>query len=180
MRLFLSLIALVLLFACSSIPMSSLLKLATMDESDLLRVNPSEIRVRVSLIEPYRLAADKVELVLSFEYADNSHQEYKYALQLLDSQHTESVVSWFTQQQAKNIYRFKLTALSQLEYNRFKQTNSSLLRPKRYEWRVNYWLDPVPQNNSHIGLDLELKLSKQQDFFYLLKNAEMKVEVNTQ
>ncbi|MDQ7048235.1 MAG: hypothetical protein Q9M92_01330 [Enterobacterales bacterium] len=97
---------------------------------------------------------------------------------MVDSQHSQSVVSWFSQEKAKNIYQFKLTDLSQIEYNRFKMNKASALKPKSYHWRVNYWLDPVPQNNSAIGLDLELKLSKQQDYFYLLKNAEMKVEVN--
>ncbi|MDQ7048234.1 MAG: hypothetical protein Q9M92_01325 [Enterobacterales bacterium] len=55
-----------LLNACSAIPMSSLIKLTSLDSSDLLRLNPAEIRLRVSLVEPYQLVAHKVHLILSF------------------------------------------------------------------------------------------------------------------
>jgi len=157
--------------------MSSLLKLATMDESDLLRVNPAEMRVRVSLVEPYQLVQDQMQLVLAFEYKDGSQRHYDFALELKDSDHSTAISSWFANEPARNIYTFQLGKLSQLEYNRFKRTQQLLKRPQSYRWQVNYWLDPLPDNNSAIGLDLELKLGREKAYFYLLKNAQMKVEV---
>ncbi len=180
MRLFFSLLLTLSLLACSSIPMSSLVKLASMDESDLVAVNPSEIKVRVSIAEPYGLVSDKIHLVLAFDYEHAESVQYDYALELVDKTHSKSVVSWFSNEPAKNIYTFRLTRLAQLEYEKLKKSQIISHPPKSYVWRVNYWLDPLPENGTAIGLDLELKLANEDDFFYLLKNAEMTVEVISQ
>ncbi len=144
-----------------------------MDGDDIAAINPQEVRVRLSLTDPAELETKDVKLVLKFDHYDSSKTEYQYRLEVIDVNMREAIESWFTKEPRKNTYEFKLSRLSQLEFNKFQKAYRKLGKPKRYHWTVYYYLKQHPEDGEKLTIDMELKLSKQEDYFYLLKKASI-------
>jgi len=144
-----------------------------MDGDDIAAINASEVRVRLSLTKPAELETKDVKLVLKFEHDDDSKTEYQYLLEVIDVNKIDSVNTWFTSQPEKHSYKFKFSRLSQLEFNKFQKAYFKQGKPKRYHWTVYYYLKQRPEDGEKLTIDMELKLSEQEDFFYLLKKASI-------
>lgn len=163
------------LTGCSSIPLGSMLKMATLGDDELLAIRPSEVRVRLSLASPAELQTRDVRLALKFEHDGLDDSEYRYLLRLVDTKTINSTASWFGQQSKKFRYEFKLAALSKLEFKRFQKELIRLGTPDKYRWTVYYHLKNKILDGTEIKIDLELKLSLSDDYFYLLKDAPVNV-----
>ena len=115
-------------------------------------------------------------MALKFQNQDGSQTEYKYLLEIINERTIKPVSSWFSDTPLKHAYEFKLSRLSQLEFNKYQKDYARLGKPKRYYWTVYYFLKNIPEKGNTINLDMELKFSDSEDYFYLLKNAP--VEIN--
>lgn len=169
-------VCLLLLSACTSIPLSSMLKMASMDGEDISAIDPKQVRVRLSITEPVELQTKNVKLVLQFDHHDGEQSEFQYLLEIIDDSVIDPVSSWFSQAPMKHAYEFKLAALSQLEFNKYQKNFARHGKPERYQWTVYYYMKNRPRQGEGITIDMELKFSLSEDYFYLLKNA--KVDVN--
>ena len=49
-------------------------------------------------------------------------------------------------------------------------------KPKKYYWTVYYYLAKRPEKGEPINLDLELKFAENEEYFYLLKGAELDIK----
>jgi len=163
---------------CTSIPLSSMLKMATFGDDKLLAVEPSQVRVRLSVTSPAELQTKDVRLVLKFEHKGKKDSEYKYRLKLIETSLVDPITGWFTNQPKKFRYDFKLESLSRLEFKRLQKEMVERGSPDRYYWTVYYHLKNKVPEGSKIVIDLELKLAIEDDFFYLLKDAPMVVNTH--
>jgi len=157
-------------------------KIANLDTNDILAINPAEVKVRLSISDPVELHTENVRLALKFDHYDGSRSEYLYLLEIVDVSLIDPVSSWFSSQPLKHAYQFKLAKLSQLEFNKYQLEYAKQGKPKRYHWSVFYSLKPISEKNNleknrvrEMTIDMELKLSDQQDYFFLLKGAPIKV-----
>lgn len=161
---------------CSSVPFSSMVKMATLDQQDIVNIAPNEVKVRLSITEPVELQTKNVRLVLSLDYKNNETREYKYLLELIDSHSINENSDWFSSSVIKHQYQFQLAKLSQLDFNKLQKNYVEHGKPQKYRWTVYYYLKTPPQKNQEISLDMELKLSAADDYFYLLKDASIDVD----
>ncbi|MFT6733308.1 MAG: hypothetical protein ACJAS9_001493 [Polaribacter sp.] len=166
-----SVLYLLILTSCSAIPLTSMLKVATMNSDDISAIQPSEIRVRLSVSEPVNLKTKDVRLVLSFEHNDNTKSEFQYLLKYIKQNKVSSISSIFGSEPAKSVYHFKFSRKSELEFNRYQKSFLAKGKPKRYHWTVYYHFKTRPQKGEKAEIDMELKLANDQEYFYLLKSA---------
>ncbi len=153
-----------------------MLKMATLDGDDISAIDPKQIRVRLSISAPVELQTKNVKLALKFDHQNGEQSEFKYLLEIIDVSVIDPLSSWFSQAPLKHAYEFKLAALSQLEFNQYQKDYVRHGKPKRYQWTVYYYLKNKPQQGEGITIDMELKFSHNEDYFFLLKNA--KVDLN--
>ncbi|PHS12755.1 MAG: hypothetical protein COA86_18105 [Kangiella sp.] len=170
-RLYVTVIIAITISSCSSIPLSSMIKVATMDADDISAIRPSEVRVRLSVSEPVELKTKDVRLVLSFEHKDDSQSEFQYLLKYIKQSKKNSLSSFFGNEPAKSVYLFKFSKQSELEFNRYQKSFQTKGKPKRYKWTVYYYFKTRPQKGENAEIDMELKLANDDEFFYLLKGA---------
>lgn len=150
-----------------------MLKLASIDSDDISAIDPKQVRVRLSITEPVELQTKNVKLALQLDHHEGEQSEFQYLLEIIDDSVIDPVSSWFSQEPLKHAYQFKLAALSQLEFNKYQKNFAKYGKPKRYQWTVYYYLKNRPQQGEGVTIDMELKFSHDQDYFYLLKNAEV-------
>lgn len=171
LKVVLTVVYLLAISSCSSIPLSSMIKVASMNDDDIASIRPSEVRVRLSVTEPVELKTTDVRLVLSFEYQDKTKSEFQYLLEYMDQSQLKSISSLFGSEPAKSVYLFKFSKKSELEFNRYQKSFQIKGKPKRYFWTVYYYFKTRPQQGEKAEIDMELKLAKDEDYFYLLKSA---------
>ena len=148
-------------------------KLSSFDNSDIAKIKPSELRVRLTLDDPIQLAKQSLRLQLKFEYANASNQKFEFQLESLGKPEELSASSWLSAKEIRRSYQFKLTRIAQLEFANFQKTLLEKNQVEKYFWTVFYYLAPHSESNAKV--DVELKLSKEESFFYLLKQAKVKV-----
>lgn len=159
-------------------PLSSLMKMASLDAEDLAVIEAKEVRVRLSLTEPAELQTRDVTLALDFINADDSSSSYKFQLSMISSDREIGLSNWFGNTPSKSVYEFELTPLSQLEFGNFQKEFLKLGKPKKYHWTVYYHLVKREQVTKELTIDMELKLDRGEGYFYQLKSAP--ISVNSQ
>ncbi len=164
-----------LLSGCASVPFGSMIKLASMDDSDLLKIKAQQVRTKITVNEPATLQTKNVSLVLKFEYSAQKRSEYQFVLNLIDQQKAIQSTDWFSSSKKRNIYEFKIADESFVEFKQYQNELVEFGKPQKYYWTVYYYLKTRPQKGEALNLDLELKLAEQEEYFYLLKSAELDI-----
>ncbi len=152
-----------------------MMKLASINETGLTHIKASEVRARITLNSPAELQTRNVKLVLKFRFNGEGEQAYYFELILLSKKSFKEKTNWFSKSIIRNQFEFKLSDASISEFKKYQREFLKYGKPKKYHWTVYYYLKKQPPTDEKINLDLELKLSQLEDFFYLLKNASVDV-----
>lgn len=180
---------LLFLQGCSSVPLGTLFKLANFDQNDLSKIKPQQVKVRITINQPAQLKTKNVSLVLVFNYNAksqhsgklplaglvNSATEYQFELQLVNHKQLKAQSGWLFNQLARFQYEFVIAANSIPEFKKYQREFLKYGKPSQYHWTVYYYLKKRPPMGEKIGLDLELKFSDIEEYFYLLKGAELDI-----
>jgi hypothetical protein len=169
-RLFYILVS-ICLIGCGSVPLSSMLKINSLGAQGLQNVIPRQVRTRITITEPASLQHKDVKLVLKFEFAGDKPTQYQFDLNLLRSTKLAEKTGFFSSEPAKNQYIFQLSEPSRKAFRRMQNEFYQYGKPDKYFWTVYYYLAERPKASGDIEIDLELKLSMESDYFYLLKQA---------
>ena len=152
-----------------------MLKLASMKNSDLLMIKAAQVKARITVDEPAKLSTKNVKLALRFEYSGEGEREYQFVLQLLNMSEKIESGFWLSNPITRHEYDFKVADNSLGEFRKYQREFVKYGKPKKYYWTVYYYLEKRPVKGEPVNLDLELKLSKADDYFYLLKGVELGV-----
>ncbi len=175
LKLPLVLFCLLAIASCSSVPISTLLKFSRMESTEISAIAPEQVRVRLTMDEPIRLAKKSVRLQIKLAFSDQPTQDFEFNLAAVSEEKKLESSGWFQSDKKRNQYEFRLNRLAQLEFSNFQKLLGEQSKIEHYYWTVFYYL--VPHNETDAMIDVELKLSAQEDYFYLLQGA--KVEINT-
>ncbi|MBV1909959.1 MAG: hypothetical protein KUG78_11600 [Kangiellaceae bacterium] len=170
------LFSLVVLFVigCSSVPITTMLKFSSFDNNDIAKIAPRDVQVRLTLDEPVKLLNDKVKLALLFDYEDKESDEYLFELTSLRPAETSVETKWLSSSISRTSYEFSLDRLAQLEFSNFQKSFSNKGKPSKYRWTVYYYLNS--QQHKEARIDVELKLSKIEEYFYLIKDKRLEID----
>lgn len=161
------------LSSCGSVPITTMFKLSKFDNSDIAEIRANELRVRLTLDDPIKLAKQSLRLELKFEYSNASNEAFEFQLEPTRQLKEISSSGWFNSKELRRSYEFKLTRVAQLEFSNFQKTLMDKHKVKKYFWTVFYFL--APHDKSDAKVDVELKLANNQEYFYLLKAAKVKI-----
>lgn len=153
--------------------MSTIFKLSNFDNSDIANIKADELLVRLTLDDPIKLAKQSLRLRLKFDYSDTEKSQFEFQLEPVGELREVSSSSWFNPKTLRRSYKFKLTRVAQLEFSNFQRTLMKQKQVEKYFWTVFYYL--APHSESDAKIDVELKLSKDQQYFHLLKGAKVEI-----
>ena len=165
-----------MLTSCGSVPLTTLIKMSSIDQHEVAGLSSDEIRVRLTIDEPVRLANQSVRLELKFDYQNAPSKRFLFQLENTHERESVSQFNWFSADVERSLYQFKLSRLAQLEFQNYQKSFISNGKPTQYYWTVYYYLAPSQQQQARI--DIELQLAKFEEFFYLLKNAPVELKSN--
>jgi len=165
-----------MLAACSSVPVGSMLKMASMNKDDITQIDPQQVRARITIDPPAELQTKEVKLALQFAFGGQTESEYLFSLDLVANEVVKDKPHWFSDEISRNRYEFIIHKDSLNDFKRYQREFRKYGKPEKYHWTVYYYLESMPAKGQPIELDLELKFSREEAYFYLLKGASVEVE----
>ncbi len=97
----------VLLAGCASVPLSTMVKMATFDQEDLAALSVDEVRLRLTLDHDVPVAFDNTRLEISAQYPDGKEQLFAGSVEQLAYDTLERDLGWFSEETAQ-FYRYEL------------------------------------------------------------------------
>ncbi len=162
------------LFGCTSIPLSTMARFATADESDLLSLNPEVIRARVTLDQP--LEPDHENIALKMEVDDGQHVRIlDFPLTLESHSQRAAESGLFSSQPAKNAFTYKMTTRAVENFKTLQGSFSSKDKGK-YTFEISAGIKPQEKPLETITLSLALRLNEQEGFITMLDEAIIDIE----
>jgi hypothetical protein len=165
------------LTACSSVPISTMLKLSSFDEQSILTIEPLLIRAKITVNEFIDIDLANTKLGLSLE---NSQGELQLQFPLAKISLTKNSAndSFLSSSPASQTYLLQLSPDAIVDFKKLqKQLKSSdkntfgfsiAAKLKKQENLTTI------QEQEKLFMTIELKLNKNEDFFTLIDNAELK------
>ena len=162
------------LFGCTSIPLSTMAKFATADESDLISLEAEAIRARVTLDQP--LKPDHESIALKMEVDDGQRvQILDFPLTLeSQTQHTAED-GFFSSRPAKSAFTYKMTTRA-VENLKTLQGSFSSKDKSKYSFEISAGIKPHEKPLETITLSLALRLSEQEGFITMLDEAVIDIK----
>ena len=171
-RLFVVALTLVLT-GCTSIPLSTMLEFRSFGKEKFLTLQPEHIEAKIEFDEPVRADVEQSRLAVKLT-TEHDVRSYQFPLVLLSQQHIPAERGLFSQQPAKNQYRFRLSDEAVQNFHAV-QEDTQRHDAIAFEFTVNSAMEPLPEHIDEVRLSLFLKLSEDSDFTTMFRNAKLKV-----
>lgn len=162
------------LSGCVSVPLSTIVRMATFDERDFVRLDPEVIRARIKLVEGFALDPGKSTLGIKISSAAGDHfGEFK--LETITESRAELSNGLFSGHVMGTEYTLKLAAQSKEEFRKLQGFVG-----KGRPGQVTIFIAPILSSylkdaeTMHVWVDL--LLSKNPGYFTLLEGAEVPME----
>ena len=159
------------LFGCSSIPISTMLKYRNFDEQSFTALDPSQIRSKITVSEPFTLKVEKIKLSLSLEN-EKGLRDFKFPLALEKRDNIAAQSGFFLSEPAKTEYTFKL---SELAVNNFKETQNLLSQEAqgKASFSIGVGFNEEPQKAQSVYFSIALQLEEKDGYFTLIEETEV-------
>ncbi|MCG7562470.1 hypothetical protein [Pseudoalteromonas sp. McH1-42] len=159
------------LFGCSSIPLSTMLKYRNFDEQSFAALNPSQIRSKIWLSEPFTLNMEKINLSLSL-VNERGHSNFTFPLILVKRDKIAAQEGFFSSEPAKTEYTFRL---SELAVNNFQKTQNLLSQKvhQKLSFSIGAGFNEEPEDGETVYISISLQLEDNEGYFTLINEAEV-------
>ncbi len=160
---------------CASIPLSTAIRLASLEPRTLAQVDASEVRVRVSIPAGYELNVATSSLNLSLHSPTGVKQEGELGLSLLQVTPESRSTGFFTANVPVFTY---VLALTPEGVNKLRDIQEFLLSDhiNEFKFGVNASLAKIPRNARQITFWADVKLFANEQYFPLINGAKIKFE----
>lgn len=167
----------VLAGGCASIPLSTALSLSSMSPRDLAQIDPSHVRVRISVPEGFEINVSDSHLGLSLA-SPSGTRSAAMTLSLLGVTKESRPGGLFEADIPVSTY---LLALSPDGARQLQALQRQVLEedPTGFEFSVSAPFSNVPANPSEVTLWADLKLSPTEPFMRLINGAKIRFENTT-
>lgn len=168
------------LSSCSSIPLTTMIKLAGFDEQSLLAIEPDDVRALVELTGGLNLDIEETVLSITFDTI-NGTRAFSFPLAELEHQLEQTKSSWFTEPMPLNTYLLKISEQGQVDLlslqseitntRNFTESKSSVTVSASMKTPEGIDIQSL-RNNEHV-FSVSLRLDRNEDFFVLIDNFEI-------
>lgn len=160
--------------SCVSVPLSTIVRMSTFDESDFAQLNPDVVRVRIKLPQGFNLNAGKSSLGVKITAAAGVHYgEFKLDQEAAEG--TQLSKGMFSENTPGTAYTLRLSAPSKKEFREL-QTFVSRGQPGEVTIYVSPRLSSFPNDVPSVNIWIDLLLSESQGYFTLVDAAELPME----
>lgn len=166
-----------LLSACSSIPLSTMVKLSSFDEQQLTLLNVADIRAKITINQFINLDLENTNMGISIEN-DSGEMQLAFPLKVLSVTQNPAQTGFLSKKNASQTFLLKLSAAGEKD---FKKLQQQLQQPKKSKigfsvdakLKKNKELTPEQQAQT-IVMTIEMKINNQDGFFTLFDEYELK------
>lgn len=155
----------VIVCACSSIPLSTMLKMRDFDETTLLAASSDEIRTRVTLDQGVAPDLEKMRLLLSLDLAKGERQ-FSFQLAMFSQRDYLQRGGFFQPDIARSEYVMKLTADSELAFQSLQRLIADE-SPNGLGVSLKIALDDDQKRRSGV-INVEIQIEQQDGYFTLI------------
>lgn len=166
-----------ILMACSSVPLSTMLKFSSFDEQNLITIKPSDIQAKITLNDFIDIDLVNTKLGLSLENT-TGNLALQFPLEKLTLTQNSAKKGFLSDISASQTYLLQLSPEAIADFRRLqKQLQSS--EKNSFGFSVNAKLKKhheltKNQKITPLFITIELKLYKNEKFFTLIDQAEIK------
>ena len=163
-----------LLAGCASIPLSTALRLSTLQPATLAQIDPAQVRLRVSVPVGYELDAAATRLRLTLSPPEGAPRTGAMGLSLLQVVRESRSGGWLAPDRAVSTY---LLALSPDGTRQLRDLQQYVLsgHPRAFEFAVQAPLAQVPANAREVTFWADLKLSLRDPYLPLIDGATVRL-----
>lgn len=177
MRVIVSFLLAISLFlaGCASIPLSTALRLSSLEPRTLAQIDPGHVRVRVSVPVGYELNVAASRLTLSLHTPNGQTREEKMGLSLLQVTSENRSAGWFAADVPVSTYDLALTpegAHQLRDMQRFVLSEN----PGTFEFGINAPLARTPRDPREMTFWADVKLSAKEQYMPLINGAKVTFE----
>ncbi|MCL1079716.1 hypothetical protein D5R81_16900 [Parashewanella spongiae] len=178
-RVFSLIIGFSLLTGCASVPLTTLFIFSHTDREVLEQANAEQLRAKITYKGGIKLESDVVLLTLSYRLKEHgSNALLKFPLQLVSHKHKDPKQGWIIPTPEKNIYTFKLNSENQKVFLKTKQDIlKDGLEVVNFNVDINLGKGHVSKRDDEsYRVSIDLKLNQNEEYFTLVRNADVIVE----
>lgn len=170
--LFISALLSLLLSGCTSVPISTAVRMATMDpQEEIANTDPDNIRVRIAMPQGFEPDIDATSLNLQSLTESGEQLTAEMSLSLLHSEQAERSTGFFSSDMAVNSYEL---ALSQDGARQLRKIQPHLLTEGEISFSVDFSFASAPEGAEEMFFWVDIKLSADESYLPLLDAAKLK------
>jgi hypothetical protein len=166
--------AIVLLTGCASIPLTTALRLSTMNERTLFELDPQQIRVRVAVEDGFEVDAEDTQLTLTITNEAGTKDTRSYRLTLLQKTAGSRPGGIFHSDYAVVAYELALTSESVSDLRALQKSIAST-KNFNFNLNVNAELSTIPDNAKSVRFWIDLKLRQSESYMVLFDGAQIEL-----
>ena len=165
---------LLLLAGCASMPLSSMVQLAAMGREGLERVDPAQVRVRLSVSQGFEIDVGRARLRLSVTAPNGASRDVDLSLELIERSRLERSNGLLRRATLQPTYLLRLTPQSAAELAALRQSLATRERGTQRSFSVSAPFSSRPVRATSVTLWADLKLSADGAWIALLDAAELR------
>jgi len=170
----------IMLFACASIPFSTMWKLASFNSEDLKTLNPADIRVVVKLPEKLQFKPDKTTLDVTLTPKDARQKVLEeHASLMLVTQGRSVPANIPAAEQSEILYLMKLNPELVKSFRDFQEQLSPDMKLHYKSLAISVHISFGNANTSdlkNLKVTVWLRMKRDEDYFLLLENAALPIK----
>jgi len=163
---------LLLLAGCASMPLSSMVQLAAMGREGLERVDPAQVRVRLSVSQGFEIDVSRARLRLSVTAPSGASRDVDLSLELIERSRLERSNGLLRRATPQTTYLLRLTPQSAAELAALRQSLATRERGTQRSFSAPF--SSRPAQATSVTLWADLKLSADGAWIALLDAAELR------
>lgn len=170
-----AMISVMFVTGCSSIPLSTMMRLSSMGPEAFSTTNPNDIRVKFLMPEGFVLDVENASLILRRSGEDEVTQSVTMLLDLLQTETEERSAGLFRGKTVLTAYTFKLTDKSAEELFELQQT---LVEGEKHSLQLamSAPLTTIPPDASEMKLWIDIQLQRDKPYLRLFDGVTLSFE----
>lgn len=161
---------LILLQGCSSVPLSTMLKMSSFDETDFVKLNPDDIRVKVRNNTRENVLKENV---LRYQYrGPEGVIDQSFSMELIDED-VETIEHWFADDSFQHSSRYRLDAEGIELFKQLQQHPLLAMRKKEGEFKFSVTFKLTESAPERFNMSIDLLLNPEEGYFTLFDQHEL-------
>ncbi|WP_417446839.1 hypothetical protein [Kangiella sp.] len=164
-----TLVLILILQGCSSMPLSTMLKMSSFDETDFVKLNPEDIRVKVRNNTQKNVLKSNV---LRYRYkGPEGLIDQSFSMELIEED-IETIEHWFADDSFQHSSRYRLDAEGVKLFKQLQQNPLLAMRKKEGEFKFSVTFKLTETTPEKLNMSIDLLLSPEDGYFTLLDQHE--------